>query len=117
MKLMFVMLGALSAAAAAGLTGKWSIEGDVAGHAVTMNCSVESKEDSKIGGSCSLKGSEGGETVKIAGESKGEKFQFAFTTSSGYTLTCTGTVQGDTIKGDIEVAGASGTFTGKRATE
>jgi hypothetical protein len=32
-----------------------------------------------------------------------------------YTLTYTGRMQGDSLAGDIEVAGTSGTFSGKRA--
>jgi hypothetical protein len=32
----------------------------------------------------------------------------------GYTLTYSGTVEGDSMNGDIEVAGATGKFTGKR---
>ena len=35
-------------------------------------------------------------------------------THPGYALTYTGTFKGDTMTGDIEVAGATGKFTGKR---
>jgi hypothetical protein len=34
---------------------------------------------------------------------------------SRYTLNYSGTLEGETISGDIEVAGTTGTFSGKRA--
>ncbi len=37
-------------------------------------------------------------------------------TISGYTLNYSGKVEGDTVAGGIEVAGATGTFSGRRAT-
>lgn len=112
-----LLLAVLSLSAFAGdFAGKWTIEGEIAGHTVNMNCTVEKAADSKIAGKCQLKGSEGTETVNIAGAASAEKFNFAFTTGSGYTLEYTGTYSGDdAIKGDISVEGAAGTFTGKRA--
>ena len=117
MRFVIAILAALPLAAAGGISGKWAIDSEIAGHSVALNCTVEEKAEAKIAGTCTVKGSEGAETVKISGESKTEKFNFAFTTGSGYTLTYTGTVQGDTMKGEIEVSGASGYFTGKRSAE
>jgi hypothetical protein len=49
----------------------------------------------------------------VAGEVKDAEFRFSFTVA-GYTLVYIGKVQGDTLGGDIEVAGVTGKFTGKR---
>jgi hypothetical protein len=117
MKMGILLLAALPLAAADGIAGKWSITGDIVGHPVVLNCSVEAKAEAKIAGTCTLTGSDGTESVKISGEAKGEKFNFEFTTGSGYTLAYAGMLQGDTIQGGIEVSGASGTFTGKRSAE
>ena len=66
--------------------------------------------DAKIAGKCQVNGSE---TTEIEGAAKDAGFKFAFTVM-GYTLTYSGTVEGDSMTGDIEVAGATGKFTGKR---
>jgi hypothetical protein len=115
MRLALFGLAALRLAAADGLAGKWAIEADIVGNAVNMNCSFEQNAEAKIAGKCTLASSQSSETVTVAGEAKGEKFTFSLTTASGYTLHYTGALQGDVIKGEIEVSGASGTFTGKRA--
>jgi len=112
-----LLLAALPLAAANGAAGKWTIEGEVAGYPLNMTCSVQQDADAKLAGTCELKGNDGTENVKLAGLAKGEKIQFSFTTGSGYTLQFTGGVQSDTMKGDIEVSGASGNFTGKRVAE
>ena len=117
MRFVILVLLALPLAAASDISGKWLIEGDVTGYPVILNCSFEQKADLKIVGKCTAKGGEGTETLDISGAADGEKFKFSFTTSSGYTLEYTGTLQGDTIKGDIAVAGVTGTFTGKRSAE
>ena len=51
--------------------------------------------------------------TEIEGAVKDAEFTFAFTVS-GYTLTYTGTIKDDAMAGGIEVAGATGSFTGKR---
>jgi hypothetical protein len=53
-------------------------------------------------------------TSELTGTAKGTDIRFSITVS-GYTLTYTGKMQGDSLAGDIEVAGTSGTFSGKRA--
>jgi hypothetical protein len=53
--------------------------------------------------------------AEIAGTAKDADFKFSFTVQ-GYTLTYTGTVEGDAMSGEIEVAGPYGKFTGKRSS-
>jgi hypothetical protein len=104
-------LASASVAAAGDISGRWTIEGDVQGNAVNLNCQVQQSADAKIAGKCDLNGTD---KTEIAGAVKDTSIKFAFTVGE-YTLTYTGVVQGDTITGDIEVAGASGRFTAKRA--
>lgn len=111
MRFALLVLAALPLAAADGVSGKWNLEGDVQGNPVNLSCTVEQKADAKLTGKCTLAD---GQTVDVSGEAKDEKIKFSFT-ASGYTLNYDGTVQGDTMKGGIEVSGASGTFSGKRA--
>jgi hypothetical protein len=54
------------------------------------------------------------EPAEIEGTTKDAAFKFSFTVQ-GYTLTYSGTIEGDTVNGDIEVAGVTGKFSGKRA--
>jgi hypothetical protein len=56
----------------------------------------------------------GGEVADITGAVKDASIQFSFTVS-GYTLNYSGKVDGETVSGAIEVAGATGTFAGTRA--
>ena len=94
----------------ADLSGNWTIDGDVQGNAVGLACVIAQATDAKIAGKCQVNGSE---TTEIEGAATDAGFKFAFTIM-GYTLTYTGTVEGDSMNGDIEVAGANGKFTGKR---
>lgn len=112
MKLAMLVLAVLQLAAASDMSGKWTMAGDIAGNAVTLNCSIQQNAETKIAGKCDINGN----PVEIAGDVKDAEFKFSFT-AGGYTLTYTGTFQGDTVKGDIEVAGANGTFSGKRVKE
>lgn len=112
MRFALLILAALPLAAASDLSGKWTLEGDVQGNPVNLSCSVQQKADAKLTGKCTLSN---GDTVDLAGDVSEQKIKFSFTTPSGYTLEYSGTVQGDSMKGGIEVSGASGTFTGKRA--
>lgn len=111
MKVAILVLAALQPAAG-DLSGKWAIEGDVQGNAVSLNCVVQQKE-ATIAGTCEVNGMA---AVQMAGDVKNTDFKFSFTVA-GYTLTYTGSIQGDTVGGDIEVSGASGKFTGKRVKE
>jgi hypothetical protein len=94
---------------AADLTGNWSIDGDVQGNAVNLACVVQESADAKISGKCQVNGIE----TEIQGTAKDATFRFWFTVQ-GYELTYNGTLEGDSIKGSIEVAGATGSFNGKR---
>ena len=96
---------------AADLSGNWTIDGDVQGNPVNLTCVVQQSADAKIAGKCQVSGME----TEIAGTAKDAAFKFSFTVQ-GYTLTYTGTVEGDAMSGDIEVAGAYGKFTGKRSS-
>jgi hypothetical protein len=106
-------LAAASLTLAADISGKWSIDGDVQGNPVNLNCaSLQQDPDGKIQGKCVING---GDTVDISGEVKEDKIRLTFETG-GYKLEYSGAVSGESMKGDIQVAGATGTFTGKRAT-
>ena len=109
--LLLMMLPLASAGvSAADLSGKWTIDGDVQGNAVSLACVVEQTADAKITGKCQINGTE---NTEIEGTAKDAAFKFSFTVQ-GYTLTYSGTIEGDTINGDIEVAGVTGKFSGKR---
>ena len=95
---------------AADLSGKWIIDGDVQGNQVSLACVVEQTADAKISGKCQINGTE---NTEIEGTAKDAAFKFSFSVQ-GYTLTYSGTIEGDTINGDIEVAGVTGKFSGKR---
>jgi hypothetical protein len=108
--LMTVMLVLAPVATAADLSGKWTIDGDVQGNPVNLTCDVQQSADAKIAGKCQLNGTE---QTELEGTAKDAAFKFSFTVQ-GYTLTYTGTLEGDTMSGDIEVSGATGKFSGKR---
>jgi hypothetical protein len=97
--------------AAADFSGKWKIEGDIQGNPVNLDCSFQQNPQDKLTGKCTINNND---SVDIEGAIKGEKVTFAFT-AGGYTLTYTGTLQPETVAGDIEVAGTTGSFSGKRA--
>jgi hypothetical protein len=112
MRIAILVLTAMYLAAASDMSGKWAIEGDVMGNPVNLNCSIQQSAEAKIAGKCDINGT----PVEIAGDVKDTEFKFSLT-AGGYTLIYTGTIQGDTVKGDIAVAGVTGTFAGKRAKE
>lgn len=85
------------------------MDGDVQGNAVSLACVIK-QADAAITGKCQINGAE---NTELEGTVKDATFKFAFTVQ-GYTLTYSGTIEGDAVTGDIEVAGATGKFTGKR---
>lgn len=101
----------LQLAAASDISGKWTIAGDVQGNAVNLNCLVQQDAEAKLAGTCQVNGME---PVTIAGALKDTTFRFSFTVA-GYELTYVGTVNGDSMEGEIQVAGVSGMFKGERA--
>ena len=108
--LMNVQLATAGTAAADDFSGKWTIDGDVQGNAFTLNCTVTQGAETTLAGECEVNGM----ASELTGTVKDTDLRFSITVS-GYTLTYTGRLQGDSVAGDIEVAGASGTFSGKRA--
>ena len=106
-------LGAPNLVAADEMSGQWTFEGDVQGNQVNLSCTFAQSADTKLAGKCDVNGME---MTEIAGELKDAEFRFSFTVA-GYTLVYLGKVQGDTVGGDIEVAGVTGKFTGKRVKE
>lgn len=108
---LFTMLSLATAGmSAADMSGKWNIDGDVAGNPVNLICTVKQDADAKITGSCDVNGMGASD---IEGAAKDATFKFSFTVQ-GYLLTYTGTLEGDSVSGDIEVAGTQGKFSGKR---
>ena len=103
-------LAAVNLAAADEMSGQWTMEGDVQGNQVSLSCTFAQSADAKLAGKCEVNGME---MTEVAGEVKDAEFRFSFTVA-GYTLVYVGKVQGDTVGGDIEVAGVTGKFTGKR---
>jgi hypothetical protein len=108
-RFLFLVLAALPLAAATDVSGKWTFSGDVAGNPIPLNCSFKQDAAAKIAGKCSVQGME----INVAGEVKETRVTFTFE-AGGYTLTYTGRLEGDTLSGEIEVAGTTGTFSGKR---
>ena len=114
MRLVMVLLLGVGIAAAAEVSCNWSIEGDVQGNAVTLDCAaLQQTAAGKITGSRPING---GDAVTINGEVKGDKVRFSFE-AGGYTLEYAGDLSADAMKGAIQVAGTSGTFEGKRVAK
>jgi hypothetical protein len=109
--LMIMIPFASASEAAADLSGTWAISGDVQGNAVNLDCTITQGADTTLTGRCQVNG---GEMADITGAVKDASIQFSFTVS-GYTLNYSGKVDGETVSGAIEVAGATGTFAGTRA--
>jgi hypothetical protein len=109
---MTLLLAALPLMAAGdGISGHWMLQGDVAGNPVNLTCTMVQADTPKFTGECTLNDSK---TVSLKGETKAQHVTFEFTTDDSYTLNYTGTMGADTMQGDIEVQGTTGTFTGKR---
>src|SRR6478672_5187445 len=113
MRITILLLAGLPLMVADSIDGKWMLGGDVAGNAVNLICTMEQVNAPKFTGDCNLNE---GKSVMLRGETKGELVKFAYTTSV-YTLSHTGRIKADTMNGEIEVEGATGTFTGKRTEQ
>ncbi len=110
MRFAWLILAALPMAAATDVSGKWTLNGDVMGNPIPMSCSFKQDAAAKVSGKCSANGEE----VEVAaGKIDGQAITFSVTLS-GYELTYNGSVEADSMKGDIAVAGVTGTFSGKR---
>lgn len=95
-------------AAAADLSGSWTIAGDVVGNAVNMSCAF-TQDGAKVTGAC--------DGVTTTGSVTADKVTFQHT-QQGYELTYSGTLDatGSSMKGEIAVAGVTGTFSATKAT-
>ncbi len=110
-----ILLAALAASAcvlpafAADISGSWTLTGDVVGNAISMKCAFTQK-GATFSGTCT--GGDG--AAQTTGSVADNKVTFQHTVNRGqpYDLTYTGTLDaaGASIKGDIAVAGVSGTF-------
>ncbi len=104
-------LGVLQVAAAADVTGRWQLKGEVAGNPILADCNFK-QDATKLAGTCKA-----GDMANwvVAGELQDKKISFHHDVEYGgstYTLNYSGTFNTDAeAKGDIDVAGASGEFT------
>jgi hypothetical protein len=114
--LILLALGAVPILAA-DLTGDWKVDGDVAGNPVALVCSLK-QEDAKLSGKCVAE--TGNINAPVTGKVDGKNVSFQFDFDyNGMALTMAFSGAGDTdaaMKGNIEVAGASGTFTAVKKT-
>jgi hypothetical protein len=58
MSMLLMLPLATASIAAADLSGKWTIDGDVAGNPVNLTCAVKQDADAKITGNCQVNGME-----------------------------------------------------------
>lgn len=108
---LLLMLPLAAAPIRTDFAGKWILDGDVQGNQVSLACVVEQTGEA-IKGKCQINGTD---TADMEGTMKDATVKFAFTVQ-GYTLTYTGTLDHDAVSGDIEVAGVTGKFSGKRTS-
>ncbi len=112
-----VALGLLSAIpmAAADMSGRWKISGEVAGNPIKADC-LFAQDGTKFTGSC--KPAPGAPEWKVEGLVNDPKVIFHHDVDyegATYTLNYSGKFESDTtIKGDIDVGGAGGEFTATR---
>jgi hypothetical protein len=96
------------------VSGSWRITGDVVGNAIDMKCALK-LDGAKVSGLCTYQGLGDSPTV---GSVEGEKVTLhnSVQREQMYDLTFYGTLDatGASMKGDIEVAGVTGTFSGTR---
>jgi hypothetical protein len=101
------------AAYAADLTADWKVDGDVAGNAIALVCSLK-QEDAKLSGECVSAAGGAGIDAPVTGKVDGKNVSFQFDFEySGMALTMAFSGTNDTessMKGGIQVSGAEGTF-------
>ena len=95
-------------------SGNWTITGDVVGNAIDMKCAFR-RDGDKLSGTCTYKDLGNSPT---SGTIAGDKvtFQNHVVREQPYDLTYNGTLDATamSMKGDIAVAGVTGTFSGTR---
>jgi hypothetical protein len=100
-------------AAAADISGTWTIAGEVVGNPINMKCAF-AQDGANVTGTCS--GAMG--STKTTGSVAADKVTFQHTVEQGqvYELTYSGTLDaaGNSMTGEIAVAGVTGTFTGTK---
>lgn len=105
-----VASAAAPSAAVRDVSGSWHITGDVVGNAIDMKCALKS-DGAKLSGTCTYQGLG---DAKTAGSVAGDKvtLQNSIMREQMYDLTYNGTLDpnGGAMKGDIAVAGVTGTF-------
>jgi len=96
-------------AAAADMSGSWTLTGDVVGNAISMKCAF-TQDGATLSGTCT--GGDG--STQTTGSVADNKVTFRHNVNRGqvYELTYSGTLDaaGTSMKGDIAVMGISGTF-------
>jgi hypothetical protein len=96
------------------ISGSWRIVGDVVGNAIDMKCALKA-DGAKFSGNCTYQGLGDAATV---GTVSGDKVTFrnSIQREEMYDLTFSGTLDpaGTSMKGDIAVAGVTGSFSGTR---
>lgn len=99
---------------AAGITGNWTISGEVVGNNILMKCALK-QEAAKVSGNCNYQGLGDSQTTGTVSENK-LTLQNSVTRDQQFDLTYTGTLDsgGASVKGDIAVAGVAGTFSGTK---
>jgi len=70
------------ARATADLSGKWTLNGEVQGNPVNLDCAFTAATDTRLAGRCQVNGME---AVDVSGAVKGAAVEFSFTVA-GYTL-------------------------------
>jgi len=110
-----ILLAALAAtlsiftAAAADISGSWTLTGDVVGNAINMKCAF-TQDGTKVTGTCG--GAMGNSPTTGTVTDDKVTLQHSITQGQTYDLTYSGTLDGtgNTIRGDIAVMGVTGTF-------
>ncbi len=101
-------------AAGPDVAGNWTINGEVVGNIINMKCALK-RDGDKLSGNCNYAGLGDSPTTGVVA---GEKLtlQNQVTREQLYDLTYNGTLDaaGASVKGDIAVAGVSGTFSGTK---
>ena len=96
------------------VSGGWKITGEVVGNAVLADCDLK-QDAATVNGTCTINGASPAVTGQVAG--KAVTFQFPVThEGQEYTLVFKGgPIETGDLKGNIEVAGVTGTFTAAKA--
>jgi hypothetical protein len=96
------------------IAGTWTFSGDVVGNAISMKCAFK-RDGDKLSGTCNYQ--EFGERPTTGTVDAGKvTFQNSVQREQPYDLTYYGTLDatGASMKGDIAVAGVTGTFSGTK---